>query len=201
MSPETLYKLKRLYPDRGNKELALLFGYSVSHIQRTACKLKLKKSVYFMENHSSWYRLGHAPTNNSIKGVHTSPETEFKPGVIPANTHPAGHIVIWGNPKRCTKYYWIKLPDGKWKELHRHNWEKKHGPIPKDKILVFKDKDTLNVEEDNLELITRAENGLRNLDARLTSITLRETWRRERLRVKYGLSQQTKLRINKMSCY
>ena len=201
MNKEDLNKLIVLYPDSSNKELALMLGFSVSWIQQIACRLKLRKSALFMKICSVRYRKGHIPASKGIKGVHNSPATEFKPGIIPANTEPVGSIKIRNNFKRDNKYYHIKLPDGTWQELHRYKWMKKYGPIPKDKILVFKDRDTMNVEIDNFETITRTENAERNRNGELASVSLKETWNREKLRVLYDLPQQTKFRISKAASY
>ena len=202
MKPEVLNKLIELYPDHGNKEIASLLGFSVVYIQIIACRLKIRKSDDFMKNHHPGrYKPGHVPATKGRKGVHYSPNTEFKPGHIPANTKPVGCITVQNNFKRGYKYLYIKLSDGTWKEYHIHIWEKVHGPIPKGLILVFKDKDTLNVELDNLELITREENGLRNLDHEKMSKTLKETWRKDKLRVKYDRPKQTGFSITKKNCY
>jgi hypothetical protein len=49
-----------------------------------------------------------------------------------------------------------------WKALHTILWEDANGPVPPGHALVFKDRDRLNVELENIELITRAELCRRN---------------------------------------
>ncbi|MNN30638.1 hypothetical protein D3C81_1442920 [compost metagenome] len=41
-------------------------------------------------------------------------------------------------------------------------WEQHHGQVPAGLILVFRDRNKQNIQLDNLELITRAENCRRN---------------------------------------
>lgn len=201
MQPEVLNKLIELYPDHGNKEIASIIGFSANYIQIIACRLKLSKSAFFMKNKSSRYKLGHIPATKFIKGIHYSPKTEFKPGHIPANTKPIGCITVRNNSTRGSKYLHIKLSDRTWKEYHIHIWEKEYGPVPAGYILVFKNKDTMNVELENLEIITRGENAERNRDHVKASESLRETWRKEKLRVKYDLPRQTKFHVTKKNCY
>lgn len=56
----------------------------------------------------------------------------------------------------------IKTKRGKWEPKHRWLWEKEHGPIPKNHILIFKDGDKTNVTIGNLMLVTRNEMAIIN---------------------------------------
>ena len=51
--------------------------------------------------------------------------------------------------------------------LHVKIYQDAYGPIPKNHIIVFKDRNTLNVTLENLECITRQENMQRNTLHRL----------------------------------
>lgn len=53
-------------------------------------------------------------------------------------------------------YVWIKL-NGRWKQLHRHKWEKYRGPIPPGCVVHHKDEDKTNNALRNLVCLTRAE--------------------------------------------
>jgi len=192
-------KFRNLYPDVSNKELAKLFGVSESSIINRATKLGIKKSQEYMSRGPGQFREGHQAWNKDIKGIHLSRETEFKPGHIPANTKYNGCISLRIRKRRDGKYYFIRLDKMIWIPYHRYLWEKYYGPIPEGRIVAFKDRDTLNVCLENLELITRKENMDRNRNYEKSSRKMKETWKIERLRVKYGLSQQTKLRVN--NCY
>lgn len=83
--------------------------------------------------------------------------TMFKPGQKPHNTKYDGH-------ERMTKdgYIEVRIRQGKYKLKHRHVWEQTNGSIPRDSIIVFKDGNKLNCTIDNLEMITKAENMMRN---------------------------------------
>lgn len=99
-------------------------------------------------------------------------ETQFKKGQMAgaaqAKWRPIGTILRDSNG-----YLRIKIAErvgGKppgwnpkiWPALHRHNWEQKHGPLPPGHIVVFRDGNRDNCSDDNLELITLAENMRRN---------------------------------------
>lgn len=91
-------------------------------------------------------------------------KTQFKKGNLPHNTNPKlGAIVPRKDSKTGATYFYIKLKHGHWKELHRYNWEQKNGPIPKNKLITFKDGNTLNPHVNNLECITKAQNAIRNI--------------------------------------
>ncbi len=155
-----------------------------------------------MENQPSRYKPGHIPANTGIKGVHSSPATEFKPGHLPTNHKPVGTISIRNNSKRGSHYKYIKIAEiNVWKEYHLYIYEEEHGPIPKGKILIFRDGDSMNVILKNLELISAQEHINRNRNYPKMSRTMRKLWKKERWRVKYGLDQKTKLRINSVNCY
>lgn len=47
--------------------------------------------------------------------------------------------------------------NGKTKHIHRVEWQKHHGDIPKGCVIHHKDENKLNWDIDNLELITRSE--------------------------------------------
>lgn len=55
------------------------------------------------------------------------------------------------------KYKFIRLEKNKWRELHKVNWEKANGDIPKGHILRSIDGNTLNADASNWRPITRAE--------------------------------------------
>lgn len=85
----------------------------------------------------------------------------FKKGAEPHNTLHDGAIVVRSDKKGNT-YVWIRISKANWKMLHIHQWEQEHGPVPKGKIVVFKDKNPMHTNLANYELITRKENMLRN---------------------------------------
>jgi hypothetical protein len=82
--------------------------------------------------------------------------TFFSKGHKPHNTLYDGAIVIRDG------YYYIRISEGKWIELHRYIWEKEHGKQPKGYNVVFKDNNRKNCVLENLELVSNAELMIRN---------------------------------------
>ena len=87
-------------------------------------------------------------------GLKNGTNSRFKKGNIPQNHKPVG-------TERLGKdgYVEIKISDpNKWQLKHRYVWEKENGKVPKGMVLIFKDNNKLNIDLDNLILISRAEN-------------------------------------------
>jgi len=126
-------------------------------LHRTAAaREKMKKRTRFKKGHKSW--------NKDKRGMHFSPATEFKKGHIPVNVKYDGCIRTRYNYKRGTFAKWIRISQNKWVAYNRYVWEKHHGEIPTGLLVVHKDGNPLNCDIDNLYLITRAENAIRNQD-------------------------------------
>jgi hypothetical protein len=101
----------------------------------------------------------------SAAAIKNSLKTRFKKGQRPHNTLFDGKITVRKNKSisgEIRMYKWVRISKRKWTRLHLLKWEKKHGPVPPGYIIVFKDKDTMNVKLSNLEMITLAENMRRN---------------------------------------
>lgn len=117
------------------------------------------------------YRKGQIPANKGKKQTEfMSPEaiektkaTRFKKGNLPHNSFGIsnGDIRIRAD-KRGVKHKYIRIQLGVWVLLQVYNWEQKFGPVPKGYILRFIDSDTMNCSPENLELITRNENMVKN---------------------------------------
>lgn len=130
-----------------------------------------------------------AAAGRYLKGIHRSPTTEFKPGIVPWNK--GTHYVAGGRSAetRFKKGNWPPNKDRDfyvpgalrvntegyidmrtsfepgalgWTPLHRVLWEDAHGAVPKGYALCFKNGDRLDVELANLELISRRELMRRN---------------------------------------
>jgi hypothetical protein len=117
----------------------------------------------------SQFQRGQTPFNKgkrqedflSPEGINNSKATRFKSGGLPHNTKHDGAITIrYDKGKR--PYYHIRIKKAKWEYLHRHIWQTKRGQIPKDKVVVFKDGNTLNCKISNLKIITKRANMNRN---------------------------------------
>ena len=96
------------------------------------------------------FQKGQVPPNKGKYSRH-SPATEFKKGNIPHNYKPIGSIRIIRDG-----YKEIKVADpNKWQLMHRVIWEKTHGTIPKDHVIIFADGNIQNLCIENLLCITR----------------------------------------------
>lgn len=118
-------------------------------------------NLYYTGNRLSTFPKGHIPAN---KGQKMKPElyeiakhTMFKKGLAPLNTKPIGTETV-----RSDGYIWVKTAEKQWKQKHVHLWSQCNGIIPKDKIVVFRNGNRMDVRIDNLEMITRQELVLRN---------------------------------------
>lgn len=110
------------------------------------------------------YEKGHVPFNKGkhIKTTGRMAETQFKKGHIPKNHKPVGYISI--RHDKCRKdYQYIKVAEpNKWKMLHVKVWEDHNGAVPDGYMVTFVDGDTMNCDIDNLILISRQQNLVRN---------------------------------------
>jgi hypothetical protein len=177
-TPQENDYLVKNYPDMLTDDIARVFGRSRSSVYGQSGILGLHKSESFkISEHSGRltgnqgkpfrFEKGHVPAN---KGKNMPAEiyekcrgTMFRKGDIPKNHKPVGTISWRGNYKRRSYYLYIKVAElNKWEMLHRHLWEKEHGPIPKGINLVFKDGNQKNCSLDNLELISNAGLMIRN---------------------------------------
>lgn len=133
----------------------------------------------YMKNHKlrngldTSFKKGHTPANKGKKGIcgRGCEKTWFKKGQIPSNHRPVGSERIDGKDG----YILIKVAEpNKWKHKHRVIWEQHNGPIPKGYVVIFLDGDKLNLDINNLKLISRHElkilntEGLKSNDAEIT---------------------------------
>jgi hypothetical protein len=129
----------------------------------------------------SRFKKGAAPVNKGKKqtdfmskeAIERTKNTRFKKGQLPHNSKSDNAISIRAD-KSGAVYKYIRISKGKWALLHRYNWEKKHGKIPKGLNLVFRDRDTMNCDISNLEALTNAQlmkrNSVHNLPKPLAGI-------------------------------
>lgn len=75
----------------------------------------------------------------------------------PGSTVPLGTVHAGGR-----RQLHIKIAEDTWVPLHRYNYEKAYGPIPKDHTLRFLDGDSFNCEPSNLIAIPRVAQGAIN---------------------------------------
>lgn len=173
-SPEEEAELRRLYPDTPMPQLIQRFNREDRAIYSKATSMGLKRSAEYLasehacrlrkgDNSGSAHRFkpGNAAWNKGMKGLQIGGEaTRFRKGNKPHTWVPIGTEQIRDG------YLWRKVTDqgGRhdWNQVHVMLWEEHQGPVPAGMILVFRDRNKQNIQIDNLELITRAENMRRN---------------------------------------
>lgn len=177
-----------MYPDESTKAIAEELELSVAQVHRYADKLKVKKSQDYLDN---WelsgrgqmieagkpyrFKKGHKSFNTGISSkVYMKPEsyakcipTQFKKGGSPPNEKHDGCITL-RHDKSGASYFYIRIAKAKWILYHQKIYQDAYGPIPKNHIIVFKDRNPMNLSLDNLECITRIENMRRNSFHRLS---------------------------------
>ncbi|WP_289029584.1 HNH endonuclease signature motif containing protein [uncultured Algoriphagus sp.] len=162
--------LRDHYADTMNKVIGERLGRSTIAVNHRGKKLGLDKSEKhisslmspeigkahrFQKGHTSWNKGRKIPlTKEMIKA-------QFPKGHIPKNTVSIGAITSRRN-QNGIEHFWIKLGDKKWAQLKNHIWEQANGPIPSGYMVAFKDKNPKNCVIENLMLLTRQENMLRN---------------------------------------
>lgn len=161
---------ENLFSDTSNKVLAMRFACSYNAVTNLGYKLGLKKSKAFLRAMGTTlnetgkpylFVKGSTPAN---KGKKVSPavydimaKSFFSKGHAPHNTKYDGHERI------CKEgYVLIRIHKGKYVLKHRLVWMQVNGAIPKGMLLVFKDGNKNNCSVENLELISKKENMVRN---------------------------------------
>jgi len=104
------------------------------------------------------FKAGHATWNKDMKGIHLSPASEFKPGHAPTVHLPVGSVVQRTRKREGYPRAWVKVAEpNKWELLARIVWAKHNGPIPRGMIVHHKDRNAINDEIGNLQMMTKAE--------------------------------------------
>lgn len=182
--------MRLLYPHESDELLQKIFRRSRCSIYGRASTLGLHKSPQYIAEELS--RLGHrltlsgeahrfqkgsTPANKGLRrpgwAVGRMRETQFKKGQI--NGWAAEYQRPVGATRIIDGYLYLKVAEVprrpwtvNWKLLHVLNWERANGrPVPDGHCLWFRDGDRMNVQPENLELITRAEGMRRNTVHRL----------------------------------
>jgi len=166
--------LNDLYADLPTANIAHFLQLDIKIVYHKANAIGLKKSTEYLNssysgrmtverrNKETQFKKGMTPWNKGLKGVNIGGrETQFKKGQKPHNTKYDGAISI-RNDSSGTGYKHIRVSEGRWELLQRQVWEQHNGPIPEGMIIAFKNGDSMNCEIDNLTMITREENMIRN---------------------------------------
>jgi hypothetical protein len=143
--------LRSVIPGRSYKEIADLFN------ERFGLQLKTSQVNSFIGNNklntgrNGRFQKGNIPPNKGKKGIRVSIATEFKPGHVPRTYLSVGTETVRGEG-----YIWVKVADpDKWKEKHRIIWEEANGPVPEGYVVIFANRNPLDVRLENLILISR----------------------------------------------
>ena len=150
------------------------------HIGKSYCALKIRMrqlnllippEIVERNKKNSQFQKGSTPHNKgrkiseymSKKNQQKIKKTQFKDGHKPYNMCEVGEVREFKDSSNHV--YLIKKtanPD-KWRFLHHLVYEEYHKKkIPAGKIVIFKDRDSSNLDPENLEAITKAQNALRN---------------------------------------
>lgn len=179
---EEKQKLVELWPDNFTTDLVIIMNRPYSSLVGMAGIMKLKKSKSLLSKMGERLKesgLSHRFTKGMVppnKGKKMSPElyakcqaTMFKKGNEPHNTNYDGH-------ERISKdgYIEVRIRKGKYVFKHRLLWEQVHGPIPKGKIIRFKDGNPQNIVIENMIMITRKKHA--QLTAEYTSTGLSDNY-------------------------
>ena len=171
---EELEILKKEYAEVNTEELAKKLNRGITQIYNRAYVFGLKKAENigcFKKNRSpnaTSFKKGLIPFNKgkkqeeylSAEALQKIKATQFKKGQISHNSKSDGSVTKRRNHGVLKQH--IRISEGVWEPLSAYNWKMKFGEIPKGQIVVRKN---LNIEDysiDNLELISRAENMIRN---------------------------------------
>jgi len=114
------------------------------------------------------FKKGSTPVNKEKKqvefmtseGIERSKQTRFKKGNKPHNTKSDRFSVRKDSKGKLYVFY--KIEDGVWVHYHRYLYEQHHGEIPKGMVIRFKDGNFMNLDLNNLEMVSRKENMVRN---------------------------------------
>lgn len=170
--------LRDHYPDTPVFKLVEHLGRSRSSIYQQAYTIGLKKSPEYLSSVTAGriqpgdnrggatrFKPGHTPHNKGVKGFDAggrSHKTRFMKGRMPQTWVPIGSERITKDGIVQRKVSDTGHPPRDWKSVHSLLWVQHHGPIPKGRIVIFKNGDRRDIRIENLELVTRAENMRRN---------------------------------------
>ncbi len=155
-------------PEKRCEHCGATFRYKPSHEGRAkfcsrSClgaanhvRLELARDRVAAETGSRYF--GKEPWSKThAKGLHLSPESEFKPGHTPTNRLPVGAVTI-RNDKNGAPRAWVKVAEpSRWRLRAVLNWEATHGSLPKGRVVHHRDRDSLNDDPDNLLALTPSE--------------------------------------------
>jgi len=138
----------------GNNELAELvnkkFNLNLTSVQVTT----FKKNRGLKSGLDGRFKKGEKVWNKGMKGLQIGgKETQFKKGQTPINYREVGSERI-----NVDGYTEIKVADpNRWRAKHVVVWENEKGSVPNGHVILFGDRNRLNVDIDNLILVSRKQ--------------------------------------------
>jgi hypothetical protein len=171
---EEIEYLKSNFANTYTNKLCIILNKSYTSIAGKAYALRLKKSAEFLKAEleiqadrlriigaDSRYKPNHVPAN---KGKPMSEELykRFAPTMYQKGHEP--HNQKYNGAERIDKdgYIQIRISKNVYKLKHRVVYEQHYGPIPEGIKIKFKDGNKLNVNIDNMEAISYAQNMINN---------------------------------------
>lgn len=147
---------------------------------------ELFSHTYFKKGQISWCK--------GTKGIMKANKTSFKKGNIPHSKLPVNSIVVKKQTRgdQCRRFIKIAEPN-KWKPYSHYIWEKHFGEIPKGYLIHHKDRNALNDNIENLELMSRAEHlaeHRKEHDEIKKRLSQKKAWMIRSLRKQYGLPEK-----------
>ena len=138
---------------KSSKELADMFNNKFN------TNLSYRQIEYYRRNHhlisglTGRFEKGHTSWNKGTKGLTHANKTSFKKGNIPQNHKPVGYERI-----NVDGYVEIKVAEPNvFKLKHRVIYENIYGKIPDNHNVVFADGNKLNLDPDNLIIVSKSE--------------------------------------------
>ena len=178
--PAEIALLKRMYPDHDTSEIAEVLRRTIGSIRGKADILGLRKSREWLASTASGrlqqgcgygvstrFQKGQQAWNKGLKGINLGGQAgQFQRG------NRSGRALSRYKPigfERLGKdgYLERKINDDmpfhrRWRAVHLLIWESVNGPLPSGCAVSFRDGNKLNLDLDNLQLVTRAELMARN---------------------------------------
>jgi hypothetical protein len=120
------------------------------HMRGNKFRVGLAPANAFLSGHKAW--------NRDLRGIHLSPESEFKKGRQSEKKMPVGSATIRTRSKDGKPRAFIKVGDpNDWTERAILVWEAANGTLGIGFVVHHKDRNTLNDTLDNLEALSRAK--------------------------------------------
>jgi len=136
----------------------MVLGQREKQVMKKRCeKLLGNQNARGNRPNNTSFKNGDIPWNKGVKGIHLSPNTEFKKGMKSNRIKHVGTMTI-RRDKNGTLRHWIKIDEpSKWIEYSRYLWNKHHSGLKPNYILHHINNDSLDDRIDNLIMVSRQE--------------------------------------------